>query len=151
MLTMEYNAVEPSSSDQPQPQYVSWAPSDQWLIALVLQNYKDAREHFYEIPQDWFSSYFDPISWPNITDAVPTASVRGWIHMAGTLKTDWDWETFLDIPEEIYELAETVTRDLGVQGNGLDLMAGAEKARKEAEEWWRVTKNGVDSMRWFSA
>lgn len=71
--------------------------------------------------------------------------------MAGTLKVDWDWKDFLDFPEGVYELAENVARDLRVQGNGLELMPGAEAARKEAEEWWKVTKNGIGSMTWSTA
>ena len=146
ILAMEYHKVEPESSIKEQPQYAVLTLSDQYASALMIENYKDVQERFYEIPQDWWSSYHHPGTFPNVTDADPEVKTRGGIHLAGTLKYDWDWKEFLRIPEKVYDDAARLASAMGIEGNGLDMMPSAVMAREVAAEWWRSHGSGIDNM-----
>jgi hypothetical protein len=150
VLTVEYHTVEPDSSVHSRSLVALWPPSDQYSIALALQNYRDAGEAFYEVPQGWWNSYDDPMAQPAGDEAdFETASasdVRLRIHLAGPSKWERNWAEWLRLEEEVWVEAARLARDNGVEGTGIELMPNREKASKVGEEWWKDPRNGIDDM-----
>ena len=168
VLAIEYHTVEPSSSIPPGPQPIigQWAPSDQYALALALQNYRDAAEGFYEVPQQWWNSYDDPLAPPAPAGTDPahvledaggaeTEFERGLrevteprlrIHLVASSKYDREWTEWFRLEEEVWAEAARLASEHGVEGTGIELMPGRETARRAGEAWWREPKNGIENM-----
>ncbi|WWC64718.1 uncharacterized protein I303_107329 [Kwoniella dejecticola CBS 10117] len=116
-----------------------WNTNDQVLIARILTENPHYAKHVYEMPKNWFNSYFSKDD-----------RVQLQVHLVNHFKKKYRFTPIIAENFEILKQAKDLAEKAGYPNrHGLDLLDYHRDAEIAGQNWWKDAKGGIENIRFL--